>query len=282
MDKNVHILIPNYNKAKFIVRTLNSITKQTYKNWQITIVDNKSTDNSIFLIKKHFKKFLERKQIRIIINKKHVSLPQNWNLCLENIGKYEYYKILCSDDTIEAQHIERAVKALRSSDNTCFAYGCNIHYIDIKDKIIGRRRYGLFGHEFLLSLFYRNCIGTPTSMVFKTNQYDNYKIEELSYVGDLKVTMDYYLKGQKVIFDKNFGANFRISSQSETTKNFGTSLMLRERRFLRLHVINNLNCNFFSKITLKMFSGIISVAEIVLFSLLKMFNFLKSFVYKKR
>ena len=51
----VTILITNFNKEKYLLKSLNSCTNQSYKNLEIIIVDNGSTDNSLKIISK-FKK----------------------------------------------------------------------------------------------------------------------------------------------------------------------------------------------------------------------------------
>jgi len=47
------IVIPNYNSSKWIKRCLDSILEQTYKNYEIIIVDDMSTDNSVEIIKEY-------------------------------------------------------------------------------------------------------------------------------------------------------------------------------------------------------------------------------------
>lgn len=47
------IIIPNYNSSKWIKRCLDSILEQTYKNYEIIIVDDMSTDNSVEIIKEY-------------------------------------------------------------------------------------------------------------------------------------------------------------------------------------------------------------------------------------
>ena len=67
MKKNlISILITNYNKEKYIKNCLNSVEKQNYKNYEVLLYDDGSTDNSISVIKK-FKKV---KLVRNKINKK--------------------------------------------------------------------------------------------------------------------------------------------------------------------------------------------------------------------
>ena len=48
----ISIIIPNYNKGKFIAETINSVVIQTYKNWECVIVDDKSNDDSLQIIYK--------------------------------------------------------------------------------------------------------------------------------------------------------------------------------------------------------------------------------------
>ena len=54
-DNFISILISNYNKEKYLNKCLFSTIKQNYKNYEILIYDDKSTDNSVSIIK-NFKK----------------------------------------------------------------------------------------------------------------------------------------------------------------------------------------------------------------------------------
>ena len=42
----VDVILPNYNKSEFLIEAINSVLSQTYKNWVLYIVDDKSSDNS--------------------------------------------------------------------------------------------------------------------------------------------------------------------------------------------------------------------------------------------
>lgn len=53
MKPLVSIIIPVYNAAKFLPDTINSILNQTYRNWEVILVDDKSTDNSVEIIGKY-------------------------------------------------------------------------------------------------------------------------------------------------------------------------------------------------------------------------------------
>lgn len=57
------VIIPNYNSEKFIKKCLDSILNQTFKDFEVVIVDDMSTDNSVNLIKEY-----NDKRIHLVIN----------------------------------------------------------------------------------------------------------------------------------------------------------------------------------------------------------------------
>ena len=46
----VDVILPNYNKGKFLEESINSVITQTYKNWKLYILDDCSSDNSLKII----------------------------------------------------------------------------------------------------------------------------------------------------------------------------------------------------------------------------------------
>ncbi len=62
MKPEISIIIPSYNYEKFITRAIDSVINQTFKNWELIIIDDGSKDNSIRLIKQY-------KDKRIILRK---------------------------------------------------------------------------------------------------------------------------------------------------------------------------------------------------------------------
>ena len=64
----VSIYITNHNYGKYIEKSVNSVLNQTYKNFEIIIIDDGSTDNS----RKIIKKFSKNKKIKIIYQKEMI------------------------------------------------------------------------------------------------------------------------------------------------------------------------------------------------------------------
>lgn len=65
IKKKFSIIIPNYNNDSWIEKTIKSVQEQTYRNWEVYIIDDVSTDDSIKIIKKNIDGF---KNIELIQN----------------------------------------------------------------------------------------------------------------------------------------------------------------------------------------------------------------------
>ena len=78
----ISILITNYNKEKFLNKTLNSCLKQNFKNKEVVLFDDCSNDNSLEILKKY-------RTVKLIKNKKkkYLSGPLNQIYGLSKIFK---------------------------------------------------------------------------------------------------------------------------------------------------------------------------------------------------
>ena len=64
MDDLVSIIMPSFNTGKYITETIESVLAQSYKNWELIIVDDCSTDNTDEVVKS----FLSDDRIKYIKN----------------------------------------------------------------------------------------------------------------------------------------------------------------------------------------------------------------------
>ena len=55
INKKVDIIIPNYNKGKYLEEAIVSVINQIYKNWNLYIIDDNSNDSSKKILKKYAK-----------------------------------------------------------------------------------------------------------------------------------------------------------------------------------------------------------------------------------
>lgn len=100
------IIIPNYNKAKFIDEAISSVLNQTYHNFEIVIIDDHSTDNSWSIIQKQS---TEHEKIRAFQPKHKLGGAGCRNLGLSKaVG--EYIIFLDSDDLLVHNCLEKRLR----------------------------------------------------------------------------------------------------------------------------------------------------------------------------
>lgn len=99
MEDLITVIIPVYNKEKYIERTLNSIIAQSYKNLEIIIVNDGSTDNS----KEICTRFKERDNRIKLINIENHGAGYARNLGLNNANG-EYISFIDADDYVDLDY----------------------------------------------------------------------------------------------------------------------------------------------------------------------------------
>lgn len=111
----ISVITPIFNGKKYILETIQSILNQTYKNWEMIIVDNKSTDNTIEIVKS-----IEDERIKIIQLEHNSGGPARpRNIGIEN-AKGEYIAFLDADDILAPNKLEVQLNfMLRNNLNFC-------------------------------------------------------------------------------------------------------------------------------------------------------------------
>lgn len=109
----VSVIIPMYNAEKYIEETVESIIAQTYRNWEVVIVDDCSTDFSCKIVER-FKKVNSRiKLIKLNINFGGPAYPRN--IGLDNITG-DFIAFLDADDVWEKDKLELQVEFMLKND----------------------------------------------------------------------------------------------------------------------------------------------------------------------
>ena len=111
MEK-VSIIIPYFNKKDYIHSTLNSVFKQTYKNFEILIIYDDPSKKDLDLIKELKKK---DKRIRLIINKKNIGPGYSRNKGLDK-AKGNYIAFLDSDDLWKKGKLKNQISFMKKND----------------------------------------------------------------------------------------------------------------------------------------------------------------------
>lgn len=109
MNELVSIIMPSYNTAKFISKTIESVLEQTYKNWELLIVDDCSTDNTDEIVSKY-----DDDRIIYLKNKKNSGAAVSRNKALKN-AKGKWIAFLDSDDLWYPTKLEEQIKYMKKN-----------------------------------------------------------------------------------------------------------------------------------------------------------------------
>ena len=110
------IIMPSYNTANYIGESINSVINQTYKNWELIIVDDCSTDNTDEIVKK----FLNDKRIKYFRNNKNSGAAISRNKALRE-AKGKWIAFLDSDDLWVPEKLEKQVNFMEKNNHS-FSY----------------------------------------------------------------------------------------------------------------------------------------------------------------
>lgn len=110
MSDLVSIIMPSYNTAKYISDSINSVLYQTYKNWELIIVDDCSTDNTDEAVKP----FLSDNRIRYLKNEKNSGAAVSRNYALRE-AKGKWIAFLDSDDLWEKDKLEKQISFMEKN-----------------------------------------------------------------------------------------------------------------------------------------------------------------------
>ena len=112
----VSIIMPSFNKAKYISEAINSVINQTYTNWELIIVDDYSNDDSQELINSFASKF---DNIRAYFNPENKGANYCRNFGIEN-AKGSYIVFLDADDLLAIHCIEDRMNVMNKNNTLDF------------------------------------------------------------------------------------------------------------------------------------------------------------------
>lgn len=174
----VTVIAPNFNKAPYLHARLDSIYKQTYRNFEVVILDDNSSDNSKSVIDK----FSKRDKTSCVLYNENNSgnVFRQWRKGIEQ-AQGDIIWIAECDDYCDIRFLERLVPSLTSSFNVGVAYAQS-NYVDQDGKIFGSHIESLRGldknlwlNDFLMDgpefvrrfLRRMNCLPNASGIIFK-------------------------------------------------------------------------------------------------------------------
>lgn len=106
----ISIIMASYNYSQFIERAIESVLNQTYKNWELLVVDDGSSDNSVEIIKKYSDQY-KNIQLYQHKNSQNRGLAETLKLGLKK-SKGKYIAFLESDDYWTTEHLSKKIEVI--------------------------------------------------------------------------------------------------------------------------------------------------------------------------
>jgi GT2 family glycosyltransferase len=169
----VSIIIVNWNGLKWLNKCLDSLYSQTYKNYEIILVDNASTDDSIAFIKENYP------EVIIVCTKKNLGFAGGNNLGIEK-AKGEYILLLNNDTWVDNDFLDKMLNSFLNSDYDIMGPISANYYTKVYKKysihldLFGHFAY-LFGKNARQDNFYLSgvCLLFKKDLYLKSGGLDN-------------------------------------------------------------------------------------------------------------
>lgn len=227
----VSVIVPVYNMEKYLGFCLSSLVRQTFKDFEIIVVNDGSNDNSKEIIEYYKNKY--PKLVRAYsFDNQGISKTRNYGI---DVAKGEYIAFIDSDDYVEIDFLEEMYNYIKKSNadiSVCDYYTVN-EKDDIKEVLI---------EDFSISSIRENpqllwkVNSSPWNKLYKKDLFKDMKFEVIKYE-DLLLVTKILCCGEKIVKVNKCLNYYRIRENSETT-------VVDKRVFDILKILEMLNLFF--------------------------------------
>jgi glycosyltransferase involved in cell wall biosynthesis len=245
----VSIVVPNYNHARYLQRRVDSILAQTYRDFELILLDDCSTDNSREILAD----YARDSNVQVEFNSENSgSVFKQWNKGVQK-ARGRYVWIAESDDYADPRFLARMVAILDGRPDATFAY-CGSWRVDEEerhlassDPYVDRLDADHWRTDFVVDGL-RECqqflvlcspFANASAVVFRKDVYDSVgqADERLHLCGDYKVWAEMALKG-KIAYVAEPLNYFRSHLESVRSRTRADALDVSEHFYVMLSILN--------------------------------------------
>lgn len=217
----VSIIIPVYQCKKIVSNIIEDILMQTYKDYEVLLVDDGSTDGSVRVCQKYEKK---DSRIRVILNE-HQGVSKTRNTGITH-AKGEYIAFIDSDDRIEPDYLEKLYQNVKNQDLVICMFDRwfynqdhiirMIKNIHINAEINMKENFS----EYFSELYVSTLLGIVYCKLFRTDiiRVNQIKFRTNLYIGeDFAFNFDYLKKCNNIRCISYIGYHYVCKSENSLT-----------------------------------------------------------------
>lgn len=195
MNPLISIIVPVYNVEEYLSKCLDSIVNQTYKNLEIILIDDGSTDNSGIICDEYSEGDTRIK----VIHKKNKGVSNTRNIGIENASG-EYILFVDADDEIEKDYIYVMIKEVIQSDcDLVISNILDIFNTTCRKRIIKKENLtGIFRNDYFTLL---ELLRVPFVKLYKSQMINKYNIR---FCESMKLSEDQVFNFQYYSIIKNY------------------------------------------------------------------------------
>lgn len=165
----ISVCIPAYNASKFIRETLDSVQKQTFKDWEMIVVEDGSSDGTREIVEQFATEVAQK--VTFLRNEINLGLPATRNVAAD-ASSAEWIAFLDSDDVWEPGHLEDMVQiSLDQPDCDLIHSGTKVFDSDLGTIIFEQSLSDKVISSFPISLFDGSYGIQPSSAMISRDSY---------------------------------------------------------------------------------------------------------------
>lgn len=214
MNKKISIIVPVYNGEKYIERCVDSLIRQTYKNIEIIIVNDGSTDDTLKILNKYAK---EDNRI-VVITKENSGVTETRNIGIQK-SSGDYLCFCDADDWYEPDMCETLIEAIKKYNVKVAVCG----YIRVEENLKTLIKGTKTEHVLTKKEAIKNIIsgglftGSLWTKIYEKTLFCNLQIERsIKYNEDILINYLVFKKVNHVAFIDKCKYNYYIHADSST------------------------------------------------------------------
>ena len=208
LNELVSIIVPNYNHFLFLEKRLDSIFNQTYQNFEVILLDDASSDNSLDILERYRN---HPKVPHFIVNEKNSGSPfKQWQKGLE-LAQGKFIWIAESDDTCDLNFLESQVNCVDNAD-VAVAKTLAFNEGSIENEVM----HPVFKFSNKEDALLRCPILNVSTVLFKAKLIHNFKDQEYTnfkVIGDRVFYFEYF-RHANIVFNTATLSYFRQSDMN--------------------------------------------------------------------
>lgn len=153
MTPSVSVIIPTYNRAILLERAIRSVLSQTYRDFEIIVIDDASIDNTQEMVKEKFKQEMDSEILKYVRNEKNMERSFSRNKGMQ-LAQGHYIALLDDDDIWLPEHLTTLINYLNEKPDVGIVFS---NYLSLCED--GTAKIGVRGIKSGEGDFYRDlCI----------------------------------------------------------------------------------------------------------------------------